>query len=78
SKTLAEELRGRGVAVVSVDPGDMRTAMHQLAFPGADISDRPQPAVTLPFWAWLIHQDPASINGRRFQAQGERWEVAAA
>ncbi|HYK92485.1 MAG TPA: SDR family NAD(P)-dependent oxidoreductase, partial [Thermoplasmata archaeon] len=46
SKTLAEELRGRGVAVVSVDPGDMRTAMHQLAFPGADISDRPQPAVT--------------------------------
>jgi NAD(P)-dependent dehydrogenase (short-subunit alcohol dehydrogenase family) len=26
-----------------VDPGDMRTAMHQAAFPGEDISDRPLP-----------------------------------
>ena len=40
-----------GVGVVSVDPGDMRTAMHQAAFPGEDISDRPLPDVTLPFWA---------------------------
>ena len=27
----------------AVDPGDMRTAMHQDAFPGEDISDRPLP-----------------------------------
>lgn len=27
----------------SFDPGDMRTDMHQLAFPGEDISDRPLP-----------------------------------
>ncbi|HTQ93066.1 MAG TPA: SDR family NAD(P)-dependent oxidoreductase, partial [Streptosporangiaceae bacterium] len=26
------------------DPGDLRTDMHQLAFPGEDISDRPEPA----------------------------------
>ena len=26
------------------DPGDMRTDMHQAAFPGQDISDRPLPA----------------------------------
>ena|SRR3990170_2007879 len=40
TKTLAVELKDRGVAVVSVDPGDMRTAMHQAAYPGQDISDR--------------------------------------
>ncbi len=30
--------------VYAVDPGDMATAMHQAAFPGEDISDRPAPA----------------------------------
>ena len=52
SLTLANELRDDGVAVVSVDPGDMRTQLHQEAFPGEDISDRPLPEITLPFWAW--------------------------
>jgi hypothetical protein len=27
------------------DPGDLRTDMHQLAFPGEDISDRPEPSI---------------------------------
>jgi NAD(P)-dependent dehydrogenase (short-subunit alcohol dehydrogenase family) len=31
------------LSVWSLDPGDMRTAMHQAAFPGEDISDRPLP-----------------------------------
>ena len=31
-----------------VDPGDMRTAMHQAAFPGEDISDRPLPEESVP------------------------------
>jgi len=58
-----------------VDPGDMRTRMHQEAFPGADISDRPLPSVTAPFWNWLFDQDPASVSGERFAAQQEdaRW-----
>jgi hypothetical protein len=60
--------------VVSVDPGDMRTEMAQQAFGGEDISDRPLPDVTLPFWAWLLGQEPMSITGRRFQAQGDHWE----
>ena len=30
--------------VYHVDPGDMQTQMHQEAFPGEDISDRPLPA----------------------------------
>ena len=77
SLTLANELEDAGVAVVSVDLGDMRTEMHQAAFPGEDISDRPLPSATLPFWAWLLGQPRMSVSGRRYQAQSDRWEVAA-
>jgi NAD(P)-dependent dehydrogenase (short-subunit alcohol dehydrogenase family) len=77
SLTLANELSGRGVGVVAVDPGDMRTGLHQAAYPGEDISDRPMPEVTLPFFAWLLGQEPARISGRRYAAQAEAWELAA-
>lgn len=78
SLTLANELRESGISVVHVDPGDMRTEMHQAAFPGEDISDRPLPKVTIPFWAWLLGQEPASISGQRFQAQSEQWVASRA
>jgi NAD(P)-dependent dehydrogenase (short-subunit alcohol dehydrogenase family) len=77
TRTWAKELKDQGVSFVSVDPGDMRTAMHQAAFPGEDISDRPPPEVTLPFWAWFLAQSNAAVSGRRFRAQAERWEVPA-
>jgi NAD(P)-dependent dehydrogenase (short-subunit alcohol dehydrogenase family) len=77
SRTLASELRPDGVGVVVVDPGDMRTDMHQAAFPGEDISDRPLPDVTIPFWAWLFAADHLAVSGGRYQAQGERWEIAS-
>ncbi|HZY69745.1 MAG TPA: SDR family NAD(P)-dependent oxidoreductase [Thermoplasmata archaeon] len=77
SRTLAAELRSSGVSVVSVDPGDMRTAMHQAAFAGEDISDRPLPEVTLPFWAWLLGESPGHVSGQRFRAQAETWEIAS-
>lgn len=77
SKILSAELKPRHISVVSVDPGDMRTRMHQDAFPGEDISDRPLPEVTLPFWAWLVGQDPERITGMRYQAQGTLWEIPA-
>ena len=75
TRTLATELRDRRVSAVIVDPGDMRTAMHQQAFPEEDISDRPLPSVTVPFWNWLFDQQPADISGERFAAQQEdaRW-----
>lgn len=75
SLTLASELRDRGVAVVSVDPGDMRTQMHQDAFAGEDIGDRPLPEATLPFWAWLLGQETMTVSGQRFQAQAEVWAL---
>ena len=37
-----------------VDPGDMRTQMHQQAFPGEDISDRPLPEVSIPGFLSLL------------------------
>jgi NAD(P)-dependent dehydrogenase (short-subunit alcohol dehydrogenase family) len=37
-----------------VDPGDMRTDMHQAAFPGEDISDRPLPEARVPGLISLI------------------------
>jgi NAD(P)-dependent dehydrogenase (short-subunit alcohol dehydrogenase family) len=43
-----------GLRVYSVDPGDMRTRMHQEAFPGEDISDRPPPEDSVPGLRELI------------------------
>jgi NAD(P)-dependent dehydrogenase (short-subunit alcohol dehydrogenase family) len=37
-----------GIRVYWFDPGDMRTQMHQEAFPGEDISDRPLPQTVVP------------------------------
>jgi len=43
-----------------VDPGDMRTQMHQEAFPGEDISDRPEPETVVPALLRLLAQRPPS------------------
>lgn len=40
--------------VYAVDPGDMRTDMHQAAFPEDDISDRPEPSTVVPAFRRLI------------------------
>jgi NAD(P)-dependent dehydrogenase (short-subunit alcohol dehydrogenase family) len=49
----AEEV---AVRVWRVDPGDLRTQMHQDAFPGEDISDRPLPESVVPAFRRLISQ----------------------
>jgi NAD(P)-dependent dehydrogenase (short-subunit alcohol dehydrogenase family) len=46
-----------GLGVYWVDPGDMRTRMHQDAFPGEDISDRPPPEDSVPGLLALIEGD---------------------
>jgi NAD(P)-dependent dehydrogenase (short-subunit alcohol dehydrogenase family) len=43
--------------VYAFDPGDMRTQMHQDAYPGEDISDRPQPDAALPALLRLLQED---------------------
>jgi NAD(P)-dependent dehydrogenase (short-subunit alcohol dehydrogenase family) len=46
--------------VYAFDPGDMRTDMHQNAFPGEDISDRPLPATVVPALLRLLTERPSS------------------
>lgn len=48
------------LAAYAFDPGDMRTQMHQDAFPGEDISDRPKPDSVVPTLLHLIDQRPTS------------------
>jgi NAD(P)-dependent dehydrogenase (short-subunit alcohol dehydrogenase family) len=48
------------LSVYAVDPGDMRTEMHQAAFPGEDISDRPEPETVVPALLRLIAARPPS------------------
>jgi NAD(P)-dependent dehydrogenase (short-subunit alcohol dehydrogenase family) len=57
SRILAAEEAPNGVKVYVVDPGDMRTQMHQEAFPGEDISDRPPPEVSVPGFLTLLRED---------------------
>ena len=48
------------IRVYAIDPGDMRTEMHQAAFPGEDISDRPEPETVVPALLRLLDARPAS------------------
>lgn len=52
------------VRVWAFDPGDMRTQMHQDAFPGEDISDRPEPETVIPAIRHLLAARPASARLR--------------
>ncbi len=49
-----------GLKVYAFDPGDMRTDMHQAAFPGEDISDRPLPETVVPVLRHLVSSGPPS------------------
>jgi NAD(P)-dependent dehydrogenase (short-subunit alcohol dehydrogenase family) len=49
-----------GLRIYAVDPGDMATDMHQAAFPGEDISDRPAPETVVPSLLALIDGDRPS------------------
>jgi NAD(P)-dependent dehydrogenase (short-subunit alcohol dehydrogenase family) len=53
------------VTTWSLDPGDLRTAMHQAAFPGEDISDRPEPDTVVPAILSLIS---GSLPSGRYRA----------
>jgi NAD(P)-dependent dehydrogenase (short-subunit alcohol dehydrogenase family) len=61
SAILGVELAGAsGVPVYAFDPGDMRTEMHQAAFPGEDISDRAEPESVVPALLRLLDTRPAA------------------
>jgi len=60
SAVLAAE--SDAVTVYAFDPGDMRTEMHQAAFPGEDISDRRKPETVVPAVLELL--DSGAPSGR--------------
>lgn len=55
-----------GLRVYRVDPGDMRTRMHQQAFPDEDISDRPTPEESVPGLIPLLQDD---LPSGRYEAR---------
>ena len=57
------------VRVYWFDPGDMRTEMHQAAFPGEDISDRPLPETVVPAFRRLLATAPPSGRFRASELQ---------
>jgi NAD(P)-dependent dehydrogenase (short-subunit alcohol dehydrogenase family) len=58
SAILAAEVPN--VPVYAFDPGDMRTEMHQAAFPGEDISDRAEPEAKVPALLRLLDTRPGA------------------
>ncbi|HJQ27930.1 MAG TPA: SDR family oxidoreductase [Rubrobacter sp.] len=64
SNILAAE--NPGLRVYRVDPGDMRTRMHQEAFPNEDISDRPLPEESVPGFVELLTGD---LPSGRYEAR---------
>ena len=62
-RVLAQEVGE--VHFYAFDPGDMRTEMHQAAFPGEDISDRPEPETVVPAFRRLLDSD---LPGGRYSA----------
>jgi NAD(P)-dependent dehydrogenase (short-subunit alcohol dehydrogenase family) len=64
SSILAQE--HPALRIYAVDPGDMRTRMHQEAFPGEDISDLPPPEDSVPGLLRLIEGD---LPSGRYQAR---------
>ncbi len=81
SKTALEQLsavlavENPELKVYWVDPGDMRTDMHQAAYPGEDISDRPLPEVRIPGFVALLEGE---LPSGRYAAEGLVASVEAA
>jgi NAD(P)-dependent dehydrogenase (short-subunit alcohol dehydrogenase family) len=78
SRVLAAE--EGAIRVWWVDPGDMRTRMHQDAFPGEDISDRPGPETVAPALVALVRSRPPSgrVALRTFRQDPARRGASAA
>ena len=74
SRILAAELEGTGVRVISVDPGEMDTAMHAAAIPDADRRALARPADVAARIVQMIEDTARAPSGARLAAP--RWEVA--
>ncbi|UYM06603.1 SDR family NAD(P)-dependent oxidoreductase [Solicola gregarius] len=60
------------IRAYAFDPGDMRTALHQAAFPDDDISDRPEAATVVPALLRLVDERPGSARVTAADLAGAR------
>ena len=67
-----------GLRCYAFDPGDMRTDMHQRAFPGEDISDRPEPEAAAAALLRLLGQQPPSGRYRASDYPASQQSAAVA
>lgn len=68
SYNLAEEEKDAGVRVNLVDPGSLRTAMRQAAYPDEDPKQQTPVDFATPVFLWLISDASRGVTGRRFDA----------
>ena len=71
SQTWAAELKGTGVRLNWVDPGDMNTAMHRAAEPDVDPNQWANPADITEVFIYLASDESKQVHGQRFEAQKE-------
>ncbi len=69
TRTWAVELKGSGVRVNSVDPGDMNTVMKRASDPNGDSSNWADPETVTPVFLYLASDESTGVNGQRFNAQ---------
>jgi NAD(P)-dependent dehydrogenase (short-subunit alcohol dehydrogenase family) len=65
---LAEELKGTGVRVNTVDPGAMRTQMRAAAYPAENPAQLKTPDEATPVFLWLASDAAREVTGQRFHA----------
>jgi NAD(P)-dependent dehydrogenase (short-subunit alcohol dehydrogenase family) len=68
TQTWADELKGTGVRVNMVDPGEMDTDMHDTAVPDCDY-ELAHPADVVGVFLYLASEAASSVTGQRFEAQ---------
>lgn len=68
SRTLAAELEGTGVRVLTVDPGEMNTQMHADAVPDADPQTLADPAEVAAVLACILEDEAGAPSGARIEA----------
>src|SRR4051812_41704265 len=68
ARTWAAELEGTGVRMITVDPGEMRTAMHAAAMPDADPSSLADPLEVADRLLEMIRAAETIPSGARVEA----------
>jgi len=69
TRVWAAELKGTGVRVNNVDPGDMDTAMKRASEPDGDASQWAKPETVTPVFVYLALDESATVSGQRIVAQ---------